>query len=82
MFDRTQLLESLRGFHVVDLGFNCSPDILPSLIASQLIGYGMAGILRPILVYPTFAVYPHIIPAAQLFDALHRGKMAVMQRKR
>jgi OPT family small oligopeptide transporter len=53
-----------------------------TLIGSQLIGYGMAGILRPILVYPTFAVYPHIIPAAQLFDALHRGKLAIMQRKR
>jgi hypothetical protein len=38
--------------------------------------------MRPILVYPTFAVYPQLIPTVQLFDALHRGKMMVMQKKR
>lgn len=42
----------------------------------------MAGVVRRFLVYPTFAVYPHIIPQAQLFDVLHRGHEAVMQRKR
>ena len=38
--------------------------------------------MRSFLVYPTYAVYPQIIPQAQLFDALHRGKEAVMQKKR
>ncbi|KAM6503844.1 OPT oligopeptide transporter [Amanita muscaria] len=53
-----------------------------TLIASQLIGYGMAGVMRDILVYPTYAIYPHIMPQVQLFDVLHRGQEAVMQRKR
>ena len=32
--------------------------------------------------YPTYAVYPQLIPQVQLFDALHRGKEAIMQKKR
>lgn len=32
--------------------------------------------------YPTFALYPQLIPSVQLFDALHRGQAAVMQKKR
>lgn len=38
--------------------------------------------MRSFLVYPTFAVYPQLMPTVQLFDALHRGKAAVMQKKR
>ena len=38
--------------------------------------------MRSFLVYPTFAVYPQLMPMTQLFDALHRGKEAVMQKKR
>ncbi|KAK0493199.1 OPT oligopeptide transporter [Armillaria luteobubalina] len=58
-----------------------------SIFAAQdlyynLIGYGMAGIMRMFLVYPTFAIYPMVIPTAQLFDVLHRGQEAVMQKKR
>jgi len=53
-----------------------------TLIASQLIGYGLAGVLRPFLVYPTFAIYPQIMPQVQLYDTLHRSQEAVMQKKR
>lgn len=52
------------------------------LLGSQLVGYGLAGIMRSFLVYPTFAIYPHIIPPVQLFDTLHRGKTAVLQKQR
>jgi hypothetical protein len=38
--------------------------------------------MRVFLVYPTFAVYPHIFPGVQLFDALHRGKEQLLQQKR
>ena len=38
--------------------------------------------MRVFLVYPTFAVYPQLVPTVQLFDALHRGKSAVLQKKR
>jgi len=53
-----------------------------TLIASQLIGYGMAGIMRTFLVYPTFAVYPQVMPTVQLFEALHRGDGMMAQSKR
>ena len=52
------------------------------LIASQLIGYGLTGIARSYLVYPTWAVYPFLMPQVQLFDAMHRGKGIFLQRKR
>ncbi|KAJ7192126.1 OPT oligopeptide transporter [Mycena pura] len=53
-----------------------------TIISSQLIGYGMAGIMRVFLVYPTFAVYPQIMPTVQLFEALHRGEGMMSQSKR
>ncbi|KAF7307754.1 OPT oligopeptide transporter [Mycena kentingensis (nom. inval.)] len=53
-----------------------------TLIASQLIGYGMAGIMRTFLVYPTFAFYPQVMPTVQLFEALHLGEGMMAQSKR
>ena len=38
--------------------------------------------MRVFLVWPTFAVYPHIIPTVQLFDVLHRGQKFFLQKKR
>ncbi|KAK0226690.1 OPT oligopeptide transporter [Armillaria fumosa] len=72
-------------FAAQDLYYNVRPNAavgIFTLIGSQLIGYGMAGIMRMFLVYPTFAIYPMVIPTAQLFDVLHRGQEAVMQKKR
>ncbi len=72
-------------FAAQDLYYDVRPNAavgIFTLIGSQLIGYGMAGIMRMFLVYPTFAIYPMVIPTAQLFDVLHRGKEAVMQKKR
>lgn len=37
-----------------------------SLIASQLLGYGIAGMFRAFLVHPTFAIYPQVMPQVQL----------------
>lgn len=72
-------------FAAQDLYYHVRPNAavgIFTLIASQLIGYGLAGIMRVFLVYPTFAVYPQLIPTVQLFDTLHRGKSAVLQKKR
>lgn len=40
------------------------------------------GIMRSFLVYPTYMVYPSLLPTVQLFDALHRGKKIFLQKKR
>ncbi|KAG6834884.1 hypothetical protein H0H93_006661 [Arthromyces matolae] len=72
-------------FAAQDLYYNVRPNSavgIFTLIGSQLIGYGTAGIMRNFLVYPTFAVYPQLMPNVQLFEILHRGQGAVMQRKR
>ncbi|KAJ3542748.1 hypothetical protein NMY22_g3390 [Coprinellus aureogranulatus] len=53
-----------------------------TLIGSQLIGYGIGGLMRSFLVYPTYIVFPNLLPTVQLFDALHRGKGIFSQKKR
>ncbi|KAI0028897.1 OPT oligopeptide transporter [Vararia minispora EC-137] len=76
---------AIAVFAAQDLYYNLSvaPSVaIFTLIASQLIGYGLTGIARSYLVYPTWAVYPFIMPQVQLFDAMHRGKGVFLQRKR
>ncbi|KAJ8089444.1 hypothetical protein PM082_014693 [Marasmius tenuissimus] len=63
--------KAISIFAAQDLYYNVRPNAavgIFTLISTQLIGYGMAGILRKFLVYPTFAVYPQVIPTVQLFD--------------
>ncbi|KAG7090337.1 hypothetical protein E1B28_009457 [Marasmius oreades] len=77
--------KAISIFAAQDLYYNVRPNaVVPifTLISTQLIGYGMAGILRKFLVYPTFAVYPQSMPTVQLFDALHRGHSVLAQKKR
>lgn len=38
--------------------------------------------MRSFLVYPTYIVFPNLLPTVQLFDALHRGKKMFLQKKR
>ncbi|KAJ8079376.1 hypothetical protein PM082_021881 [Marasmius tenuissimus] len=49
---------------------------------NQLLGYGLGGLMRSFLVYPTYIVFPNLLPTVQLFDALHRGKKFFLQKKR
>ncbi|KAI0736648.1 OPT oligopeptide transporter [Fomitopsis betulina] len=53
-----------------------------TLLASQLIGYGFAGMFRAFLVYPTTMLYPQTLIYVNLFDVLHRGKGELLQGKR
>lgn len=41
------------------------------LLASQLIGYGFAGLLQEALVYPSICFWPSNIMSANMFQALH-----------
>lgn len=52
------------------------------LLASQLIGYGFAGMFRGFLVYPTVMLYPINLIYSNLFDVLHRSQGEVLQGKR
>ncbi|KAF8200156.1 peptide transporter MTD1 [Pholiota molesta] len=73
-------------FAADSLYYNLSPNVgvgIFTLIGSQLMGYGLGvGIMRAFLVYPTYIVFPNLLPTVQLFDALHRGKKIFLQKKR
>ena len=51
-------------------------------LSSQLIGYGIAGLMREILVYPTRMLWPYNLPVATLLESLHRDKTVAKQRLR
>ncbi|GAB7352500.1 hypothetical protein MBLNU459_g2902t1 [Dothideomycetes sp. NU459] len=44
------------------------------VISSQLLGYGIAGLLRDVLVRPTKMIWPINIPVNTLLETLHRDK--------
>jgi OPT family small oligopeptide transporter len=47
------------------------------LLSSQLLGYGMAGVLRKSLVYPTKMLWPLVLPLNSLIETLHRDRKEV-----
>ncbi|KAF4609517.1 hypothetical protein D9613_012220 [Agrocybe pediades] len=77
-------------FAAQDLYYHVRPNAAVGIFTRQVFQSVIAlldaeerlGIMRSFLVYPTFALYPQLIPSVQLFDALHRGQEAVMQKKR
>ncbi|KAK5112776.1 hypothetical protein LTR62_003874 [Meristemomyces frigidus] len=50
------------------------------VLSSQLIGYGLAGLLRDVLVYPTKMLWPINLPVATLLETLHRDKVETKRR--
>lgn len=45
-------------------------------LSSQLIGFGVAGLLRDVLVYPTKMLWPMNVPVVTLLENLHQDKAA------
>ena len=43
-------------------------------LSTDLMGYGLAGIMRKILVYPSYCLYPKSLVTIALNNSLHRGK--------
>ncbi|KAG6376474.1 OPT oligopeptide transporter protein-domain-containing protein [Boletus reticuloceps] len=57
------------------LYYNITPNAAISiflLFSSQLLGYGIGGVLRPILLYPSKMLYPSVLPLISMFDAFFR----------
>lgn len=50
------------------------------LFSSQLLGYGMAGVLRKSLVYPTKMLWPSVLPLSSLIETLHRERKEMRKR--
>jgi OPT family small oligopeptide transporter len=57
------------------LFYNINPNPGSSiflLFSSQLLGYGLGGLLRPILLYPSKMLYPGILPLVSMLDAFFK----------
>ncbi|KDE02212.1 hypothetical protein MVLG_07217 [Microbotryum lychnidis-dioicae p1A1 Lamole] len=68
---------------VLYYGLNLNNGIaIFSLIASQCFGYSLAGLSRSLCVYPCYALYPTILPAVSLYDALGRDPDSAVAKKR
>lgn len=52
------------------------------MVSSQCLGYGIAGLLRGILVHPTKMLYPINLPLNTLLETLHRDKDETKRRLR
>lgn len=52
------------------------------LFSSQLLGYGLAGVLRKSLVYPTKMLWPSVLPLSSLIETLHRERNEMQKRFR
>ncbi|KAG1829215.1 OPT oligopeptide transporter protein-domain-containing protein [Suillus subalutaceus] len=58
------------------LYYNITPNAGASvflLFSSQLLGYGIGGMMRGILLYPSKMLYPGVLPLLSMFDALYEG---------
>ncbi|GJJ70025.1 hypothetical protein EMPS_02374 [Entomortierella parvispora] len=58
-----------RVFYQQDFGFLAN---LLLILTTQLVGYGMAGILRRYLVYPAAMIWPSNLVTVALFNTLHQ----------
>ncbi|KAH8115217.1 OPT oligopeptide transporter protein-domain-containing protein [Phellopilus nigrolimitatus] len=57
------------------LFYNITPNPAASiflLFSSQMIGYGLGGLMRGVLLYPTKMLYPGVLPLVSMFDAFFR----------
>jgi hypothetical protein len=63
---------------VQKLWYNTTPNAAVGIFlifSSQCLGYGIAGLLRRTLVYPTKMLYPINLPVNSLLESLHGDKV-------
>ncbi|KAJ7784362.1 OPT oligopeptide transporter protein-domain-containing protein [Mycena metata] len=74
-----EIIAALDLFY--DLRLNAAVAVF-QIFATQMIGYGIAGVLRTFLVYPTYAFYPNYISIVNLLQSLHwRGALNAKKRR-
>ncbi|KAF9241516.1 OPT oligopeptide transporter protein-domain-containing protein [Melanogaster broomeanus] len=67
------------------LYYNITPSAGASiflLFSSQFLGYGIGGMMRSILLYPSKMLYPTVLPLISMFDALYEGGQAAKRKLR
>ncbi|KAG9219680.1 hypothetical protein CCMSSC00406_0005998 [Pleurotus cornucopiae] len=74
-----EIIAALDLFY--DLRLNAAVALF-QIFATQMLGYGIAGMLRGFLVYPTYAFYPTYISVVSLLQSLHfRSSLNAKRRK-
>ena len=73
----TEILAAQRLYYNMDPSPGAAIFLV---ISSQLVGYGIAGLLRESLVRPTKMLWPINIPVNTLLETLHRDKSETKQR--
>jgi hypothetical protein len=66
--------EAMLVLAVQKLFYNMNPSVVVGvflIMSTQMLGYGVAGLLRSTLVYPSKMLYPVNIPTASLLESLH-----------
>lgn len=77
--------EAMHVLAVQKLFYNMRPAPIVAvflILSTQMLGYGVAGLLRETLVYPSKMLYPANIPTASLLENLHRDREATRKRMR
>ncbi|KAF9227496.1 OPT superfamily oligopeptide transporter [Gyrodon lividus] len=65
------------------LYYNITPNAASSiflLFSSQLLGYGIGGVMRSTLLYPSKMLYPGVLPLLSMFDAFFRDGAAARRK--
>ncbi|KAG2111688.1 OPT oligopeptide transporter protein-domain-containing protein [Suillus discolor] len=65
------------------LYYNITPNAVSSiflLFSSQLLGYGIGGLMRGILLYPSKMLYPSVLPLLSMLDAFYHDGIAARQK--
>ncbi|KAK4052813.1 hypothetical protein OIV83_002100 [Microbotryomycetes sp. JL201] len=76
---------AISVFAADELYYNITPNYgvaIFTLLGSQLFGYGLAGLCRSFTCYPTYILFPNLVPTVNLFDVLHRDLNGAAQKKR
>ncbi|BGP20351.1 hypothetical protein JCM10213_001595 [Rhodosporidiobolus nylandii] len=77
--------QAINVFAADELYYDLNPNYgqaIFTMIGSQFFGYGLAGLCRSVLVFPSIAIWPQVVPTVQLFDLLHRDTAVKVQKKR
>jgi hypothetical protein len=77
--------EAMTVLAVQRLYYNINPNAAVGIfliLSAQMLGYGIAGLLRKTLVYPSVMLYPTNLPTASLLESLHRDKVQSGKRMR
>ncbi|KAG1803724.1 OPT oligopeptide transporter protein-domain-containing protein [Suillus plorans] len=65
------------------LYYNITPNAVSSiflLFSSQLLGYGIGGLMRGILLYPSKMLYPGVLPLLSMLDAFYHDGIAARRK--